>query len=166
MTAQSLWMQPIWIENQFFLCFVGICSYICLKINYHVSYVSIFSRYFPKLVSYICLLLIYIMLDIHWWINFFCFCVSIDWLCMKNHPPGARWMMMFMKELFLPICWIVKTQREQKYVIPAIWKVLIFLSQTFLSVMNLTCTVNRFLAILLSKRGKRKLVNGKSLYPR
>ena len=46
--------------------------------------------------------------------------LSTDWLCMRSHQVGVRWMMMFMKELFLPICWTVTTQHEQRYVSHAI----------------------------------------------
>ncbi|KAJ8645382.1 hypothetical protein MRB53_007130 [Persea americana] len=58
-------------------------------------------------------------------------------LCMRNHQLGVRSMIMFMKEQSLPTYWIVKQQLEQ-----------------------------RFLATLSSKRGKRKLVNGRFHCPR
>lgn len=40
--------------------------------------------------------------------------MSTGWLCMRSHQLGARWMMMFMKELFQHIFWIVTTQHVQK----------------------------------------------------
>lgn len=43
--------------------------------------------------------------------------MSIDWLCMKNRQADAGWMMMFMKELFLPIFLTVIRQHDQRYAI-------------------------------------------------
>lgn len=46
------------------------------------------------------------------------FCMELTvWLCMKSLQLGARWMMMFMKGLFLPICLIVKQQPGRRFVI-------------------------------------------------
>lgn len=94
-------------------------------------------------------------------------CLSTVWPCTKSQHPGARLMIMFRKELFLHIFWIVKTRPERRYIIHAVLKDNFgsWFSFTLLEVMWLFY-IFRFSATPLSKRGRRRLGSGMFLYLR